>query len=49
MIKYVCDDCEKYKFNSDELKWYEKNGEEPIFCKKCEKEREKNYEYRLHN
>ena len=44
MIKYVCDDCEKYEFNSDELKWYEKNGEEPIFFKECKKEREENNE-----
>ena len=39
MIKYFCDDCEKIEFNEECLKWYEKNGEEPIFCEECEKKR----------
>ena len=39
MIKYFCDECEKIEFNAEDLKWYEKNGEEPIFCEKCEKKR----------
>jgi len=40
MIKYFCDECEKIEFNTEDLKWYEKNGEEPIFCEECEKKRD---------
>ena len=32
MIKYVCDDCEKYEFNSDELKKYNQNSIVTINC-----------------
>jgi len=44
MIKFFCDECEKIEFNAEDLKWYEKNGEEPIFCEDCKKNKKKESE-----
>ena len=37
MIRYFCNVCDEVEFDESQLQWYEKNGDEPIFCRDCEK------------
>ena len=39
MIRHFCNECGKVEFDESHLQWYEQNGDEPIFCKDCWKQR----------